>query len=301
MMRSPKLVVWFVAVLGVLLGGALAQSAAVEAPRLTLSYGQFGLVYQMFSITIATMGAGFLFFVLAQPNLSPKYRPAMVVSALVVAVACYHYFRIFNSWNESYALTGEVYRATGIPFNDAYRYADWILTVPLLLVETVAVLALASNIASGMIWRLALAAFVMIATGYPGEISSETGTRLLWGTISTIPFIYIVYTLFVELGKSLERQPARVQVLTRNLRLLLFASWGFYPIAYLLPVLLGGGLSSNGVVAVQVGYSIADILAKVGFGALIYFIALEKTAHDRTLGAPENSTTPAATELNLRS
>ena len=253
-------------------------------------------MYQLFSITIATMGAGFLFFVLAQPNLSPKYRPAMVVSALVVAVACYHYFRIFNSWNESYALTGEVYRATGIPFNDAYRYADWILTVPLLLVETVAVLALASNVASGMIWRLALAAFVMIATGYPGEISNDTTTRLIWGTISTIPFIYIVYTLFAELGKSLARQPARVQVLTRNLRLLLFASWGFYPIAYLLPVLLGGGLSANGVVAVQVGYSLADILAKVGFGTLIYFIALEKTAHDRSMGVAENSTTPAATE-----
>ncbi|CAM3319195.1 bacteriorhodopsin-like [Deinococcus saxicola] len=288
---------WVLATLAVLLGTALAQSAAVEAPRLTLSYGQFGLVYQIFSISIATMGAGFIFFVLAQQNLSPKYRPAMVVSALVVAVACYHYFRIFNSWNESYALVGEVYRATGIPFNDAYRYADWILTVPLLLVETVAVLALATNIASGMIWRLALAAFVMIGTGYPGEISSDTTTRLIWGTISTIPFIYIVYTLFVELGRSLDRQPPRVQVLTRNLRLLLFASWGFYPIAYLLPVLLGVGLSANGVVAVQVGYSLADILAKVGFGTLIYFIALEKTAHDRSAGVAENSTTPAATEL----
>ncbi|WP_309573203.1 bacteriorhodopsin-like [Deinococcus sp.] len=298
MIRRSVFSSWLVAALYVLLGTAAAQTAPVEAAKLSLSYGQFGLVYQMFSITIATMGAGFLFFVLAQGNLSPKYRPAMVVSALVVAVACYHYFRIFNSWNESYALNAAVYTATAVPFNDAYRYADWILTVPLLLVEAVAVLALASNIASGMIWRLALAAFVMIATGYPGEISSDTGTRLLWGTISTIPFIYIVYTLFVELGKSLERQPPRVQVLTRNLRLLLFASWGFYPIAYLLPVLLGGGLSASGVVAVQVGYSLADILAKVGFGTLIYFIALEKTAHDRASGAPENSTTPAATELS---
>ena len=297
MIRRPAFLTWLAAALSMLLGVALAQSASVEAPRLTLTYGQYGLVYQMFSITIATMGAGFLFFVLAQGNLAPKYRPAMVVSALVVAVACYHYFRIFNSWNESYALSGEVYRATGIPFNDAYRYADWILTVPLLLVEAVAVLALASNIASGMIWRLALAAFVMIATGYPGEISGDTGTRLLWGTISTIPFIYILYTLFVELGKSLERQPSRVQILTRNLRLLLFASWGFYPIAYLLPVLLGGGLSANGVVGLQVGYSLADILAKVGFGTLIYFIALEKTAHDRAVEAPENGPTPAAAKL----
>ncbi|WP_230283516.1 bacteriorhodopsin-like [Deinococcus sp. 23YEL01] len=297
MMRRSASFTWLVAVMGMLLGTALAQSASVEAPRLTLTYGQYGLVYQMFSITIAAMGAGFLFFVLAQGNLAPKYRPAMVVSALVVAVACYHYFRIFNSWNESYTLSGEVYRATGIPFNDAYRYADWILTVPLLLVEAVAVLALASHIASGMIWRLTLAAFVMIATGYPGEISSDTGTRLLWGTISTIPFIYILYTLFVELGKSLKHQPPRVQILTRNLRLLLFASWGFYPIAYLLPVLLDGGLSANGVVGLQVGYSLADILAKVGFGTLIYFIALEKTAHDRAVGALEDGATATPAKL----
>ncbi|CAM4437826.1 bacteriorhodopsin-like [Deinococcus marmoris] len=294
---------WIIATLAVLLGTALAQSdnAPVEAAKLSLSSGQFGLVYQMFSITIAAMGAGFLFFVLAQGNLSPKYRPAMVVSALVVAIACYHYFRIFNSWNESYALDAGNYVATAIPFNDAYRYADWILTVPLLLVEAVAVLALASNIASGMIWRLALAAFVMIATGYPGEISGDTTTRLIWGTISTIPFIYILYILFAELGKAIDRQPPRVQVLTRNLRLLLFASWGFYPIAYLMPIFLGGGtLSASGVVGLQVGYSIADILAKVGFGTLIYFIALEKTAHDRSMGVTENSTTPPATELPAR-
>jgi bacteriorhodopsin len=166
-----------------------------------------------------------------------------------------------------------------VAFNDAYRYADWILTVPLLLVEAVAVLALASNVAAGMIGRLVIAAFLMIATGYPGEISSDTGTRLLWGTISTIPFIYIVYTLFVELGKSLATQPPRVQVLVRNLRLLLFMSWGFYPIAYLLPLVFGN-LSGSGVVAVQVGYSLADIIAKAGFGTLIYFIALEKTKAD---------------------
>ncbi len=237
------------------------------------------MVYQMLSIAIASMGAAFIFFVLGKQNLSAKYQPAMLVSALVVAVACYHYFRIFESWGASYAFIDGIYKATGIPFNDAYRYADWVLTVPLLLVEAVAVLALASNVASGMIGRLVVAALAMIVLGYPGEVSTDTGTRLLWGTLSTIPFIYIIYTLFVELGKSLQSQPPRVQVLMGNLRLLLFASWGFYPIAYLLPLVFGS-LSSTGIVALQVGYSLADIIAKAGFGTLIYFIALEKTKAD---------------------
>ena len=250
------------------------------AAGLSLSSGQFGLVYQLFSITIATMGASFIFFVLGRQSLAEKYRPAMLVTALVVAVACYHYVRIFNSWNEAYALSNGVYQATGVPFNDAYRYADWILTVPLLLVEAVSVLALARNISAGLIGRLVIAAVVMIATGYPGEVSSDNTTRLIWGTISTIPFVYILFVLWNQLSNSLERQPEYVKVLVRNMRLLLIFSWGFYPIAYLLPAIFGG-LSAAGAVGVQVGYSLADIIAKAGFGVLIYFIALEKTAADK--------------------
>jgi bacteriorhodopsin len=266
---------------------AILGTQVIAAPA-ELSKEQFELVYQLFSIAIATMGASFIWFLVARQNLAPKYQTAMVVSALVVAVACYHYWRIFNSWGDAYALDAAlgVYKATGVPFNDAYRYADWILTVPLLLVEAVAVLALASNISSSMIGRLTIAAFLMIATGYPGEVSSDTGTRLLWGTISTIPFLYILYTLFTELGTAMAQQTPRVQLLMSNLRLLLFASWGFYPIAYLLPVVFGG-LSASGMVGVQVGYSLADIIAKAGFGTLIYFIALEKTrvdAENRTGG-----------------
>jgi bacteriorhodopsin len=258
---------------------AIGTQALAAAPE--LSTGQFSLVYQLFSIAIASMGASFIWFVTSRQNLAPKYSTAMLVSALVVAVACYHYVRIFNSWNETYALdvATSIYKPTGVPFNDAYRYADWVLTVPLLLVEVVAVLALASNVSASMIGRLTIAAFLMIATGYPGEVSSDNGTRLLWGTISTIPFAYIVYTLFSELGTAMEQQTPRVRLLMTNLRLLLVGSWGFYPIAYLLPVFFGG-LSASGLVGVQVGYSLADIIAKAGFGTLIYFIALEKTRAD---------------------
>ena len=270
------------ALLGVMLA-SWGSAQEVATTGLTLTSGQFFLVYQMLSITIASMGAAFIFFVLARSHVGEKYRPALLVSAIVVGVACYHYVRIFNSWTEAYGIApgSDVYAATGIAFNDAYRYADWVLTVPLLLVEAVAVLALASSVAGPMIGKLVIAAFLMIITGYPGEISTDVGTRLLWGTISTIPFVYILYVLWVELGKAMEKQPERVRVLTRNLRLLLLASWGFYPIAYLLPVILGGGgLSASGLVGLQVGYSLADIIAKAGFGVLIYFIAREKTRAD---------------------
>ena len=242
-----------------------------------LTPGQFDLIYNGFSLAIAAMGAGFLYFILSRGQVAPAYRTALTVSALVVAIAFYHYLRIFESWAAAYVLEGGAYVSTGKPFNDAYRYVDWLLTVPLLLVEAVLVLRLAKG-AGGMIARLSIAAVLMIVTGYPGEVSSDTATRLIWGTISTIPFLYILYVLWVELGKSLATQPPKVRVLVRNLRLLLLASWGVYPIAYLAPVL--GFDGAGAAVALQTGYTLADIIAKPLFGAMIVWIAIEKSRAD---------------------
>ncbi len=246
-----------------------------------LSVGQFDLVYNASSFCIAAMAAAALFFFNAKVQVAEKYRPALLVSALVVSIAAYHYFRIFNAWDSAYALQDGAYMATGIPFNDAYRYADWLLTVPLLLIEAVAVLALDPKVSRSMLLRLAIAAVIMIVTGYPGEISSSISTRLIWGTISTIPFVYILYVLWIELSKAIDRQPSEVKDLVKSLRWLLLLSWGVYPIAYLLPVLGIAGASAT--VGVQIGYTIADVLAKPIFGLYIFAIAKAKTKADQNL------------------
>jgi bacteriorhodopsin len=248
---------------------------------------QFEIVYSLFSLCIAAMGAAFVFFLGSRQSVGVKYRPALLVSALVVGIAGYHYYRIFNSWNAAYALdsaTGE-YRPTAVPFNDAYRYADWLLTVPLLLVELVSVLGLSRAKSAGLLTRLSLAAVLMIATGFPGEISSSMTTRGIWGFVSTIPFVYILYVLWVELSKSLVTQPPGVKTLVSNMRLLILGTWGVYPIAYLLPQLGIGGPVAH--VGVQVGYTIADIAAKAGYGVLIYAIAKMKTESDESAAASD--------------
>ena len=165
-------------------------------------------------------------------------------------------------------------------FNEAYRYVDWILTVPLLLVEVIAVLALAKAAASSLISRLVPASAAMIALGYPGEIATDNGTKILWGVLSTLPFLYILYVLFVELGKSLERQPEGVAATVGRLRLLLIATWGVYPISYLLPIIqeTTAENAASSFVGRQIGYTIADVLAKCVFGLTIYKIAKLKSA-----------------------
>jgi bacteriorhodopsin len=263
-----------------------------------LTPSQFNLIYNAFSFAIAAMFASALFFFNARAQVGQKYRLALLVSALVVSIAGYHYFRIFNSWDAAYSLQNGAYALTGAPFNDAYRYVDWLLTVPLLLVEAVAVLALPGKEARPLLIKLAVASIVMIATGYPGEISHSITTRIIWGTVSTIPFAYILYVLWVELSKSLVRQPAPVQTLVRNMRLLLLFSWGVYPIAYLLPML--GITGTTATIGIQLGYTIADILAKPIFGLLVFAIATVKTTIDQeTLGLPAMATVSHAPELEI--
>ena len=136
----------------------------------SLSPGHYSLVYNILSLTIAAMGASTVFFFLSRGSVLPKYRPALIVSGLVTLIACYHYFRIFDSWSGAFVFGGSGYTASGEPFNDAYRYVDWLLTVPLLLVELVAVLALPKGTTRSLLTRLVIAALLMIGFGYPGEI-----------------------------------------------------------------------------------------------------------------------------------
>merc|ERR1711881_396237 len=89
-------------------------------------------------------------------------------------------------------------RLTGIPFNDAYRYMDWLLTVPLLLIEIVLVMNLGEEETSRKSWQLGAAAALMIILGYPGELilaEDKLAGRWVYWILAMIPFLYVVYTL----------------------------------------------------------------------------------------------------------
>ncbi|RZM77228.1 bacteriorhodopsin-like [Leptolyngbya iicbica] len=254
-----------------------------------LTANQFSLVYNAFSLCIAAMFAAALFFFNAKSQVGRKYQVAVIISGVVVSIAGYHYFRIFNSWEAAYALQGSTYLATEELFNDAYRYVDWLLTVPLLLIEAVAVLALSKEVARPLLIKLATAAVLMIGTGYVGEVADSITTRAIWGAVSTLPFLYILFILWTELSQAVERQDRRVKTLLNGMRFLLLFSWGVYPIAYLLPEL--GIAGATATVGVQVGYTIADLLAKPVFGLLVFSIARVKTQIDEAQVADQRPVT----------
>jgi len=221
---------------------------------------QYLLVYNAFSFTFATMAAATLFLWFGRSQVSNHYKTAVTISGLVCAIAAYHYWRIFESWEA---------------FNDAYRYVDWLLTVPLLLLELILVMRLSREETIQRGSNLAFLAAIMVALGYPGEISGDSATRWQWWTLSMIPFVIIVFKLVVGLSKSIAAQPESVRELVSAARWITLATWSFYPIVFMFPMLgISGGKAT---VFVQVGYTVADILAKAAFGVYIWIIAMRKS------------------------
>ena len=244
-----------------------------------ISYAQYELVYNAFSFTIAVMGAATVFFFLSRSQVSPVYRTALTITGIVTMIAGYHYFRIFQSWESAFVVAEGQVRLSGIKFNDAYRYVDWLLTVPLLLIELILVMRLSAEETMSKSVKLGLLAALMVILGYPGEISTDHGSRWLWWALAMIPFLIIVYDLFIGLRNSIASQPPSARGLVSTARWIVVISWCFYPVVYVFPMI--GFSGGSAATAVQVGYTIADIVAKAMFGVLIYLIAARKSLVDK--------------------
>lgn len=244
-----------------------------------LTFGQYQLIYNAFSFGTATFLAATLFFWLGLSQVSSKYKTAVIITGLVTFIAGYHYLRIFASWGEAYTAVNGVVTATGVSFNVAYRYVDWLLTVPLLLIELILVMGLSREETVRKSVALGTAAALMIILGYPGEVSGGIDTtRFIWGALSMIPFLYIVVSLFSGLSDSIAKQPADVRGLVSMARWVVILSWSFYPIVYFAPFVmsLDGGAA---ITVIEVGYTIADIVAKAAFGVMIFMVAVRKSQH----------------------
>jgi len=250
-----------------------------------LTPDQYTLVYNSFSFGAATFAAATIFFWFGRSQVAPEYKTAMTITCLVTFIAFYHYFRMFMSFDAAVTLDTGMIEATGKEFNRAYRYVDWLLTVPLLLIELILVMRLSRSETVSKSVTLGGAAALMIILGYPGEMSDGIGnTRLIWGALSMIPFLYIVYSLYVSLGDAIQREPDNVKGLVKLARNITVFSWFFYPIVYFAPFVINMEGSSSFVV-IEVGYAIADVMAKAAFGVLIYTIAVRKSEPESAAGA----------------
>jgi len=244
---------------------------------------QWNMVYNALSFGIAGMGSATIFFWLQLPNVRKNYRTALCITGLVTFIATYHYIRIFNSWVDAFTVSnvkGGDYGValSGSPFNDAYRYVDWLLTVPLLLIELILVMKLPVDQTVSMSWNLGVASAAMVALGYPGEIQDDPQGRFGWWALAMLPFMYVVYTLLAGLNAATDKQPESAKGLIVAARYLTAISWLTYPGVYMIKMVgLAGPIATT---YEQVGYSIADVVAKAVFGVLIWAIAAAKSSEE---------------------
>jgi len=240
---------------------------------------QYQAVYNTLSFSLASMMATTMYLWFRSTAVRDRFKSAVIISGLVTFIAAYHYIRIFNSWVEAYKYTaGGQPVLTGVPFNDAYRYMDWLLTVPLLLIEILLVMNLDEAVYNDKAKTLGVGSALMIVSGYYGEltVSGDLTPRWICWVLSMSFFVYIVYELLVGLKEATDSE--KDQVVKGKIQLaqvMTVISWCTYPVVYLFPML--GIAASNAVVAIQIGYCISDIISKCGVGLVIYQITYAKS------------------------
>jgi bacteriorhodopsin len=155
--------------------------------------------------------------------------------------------------------------------NEGYRYADWLITVPLLVIELLIVLGVTAERRKKLMTSLVPATVLMIGLGYPGETSANETTKWTFWVLSMIPFLYILFTLSGELKAAKARETGAVSKSINNATKILLVTWLVYPIAYLIPVVFT--VSDGAEAGRQLAYTVADITAKALYGLMILNIA----------------------------
>ncbi len=243
-----------------------------------------GVTMYLFWISTVAMGAGTAFFWLMAGNVPRVYRSVMVVAGIICGVACYHYFRMSDIYIGQVA---SLYTATGerIPgkvisqFPIAYRYIDWMITVPLLVLEIPLLLNLGSK-SKGLFRSLVGAAVVMLVLAWIAEVS-VIGSQAWWGfyIASCVAWFYIVFVLYTKLNQQMLTQPPSIVASLKTLRLFVLVGWTIYPVGFLMAL---GGPSGESIR--EICYNVADVINKVGFGLVCYAGVKALAQHNTTEG-----------------
>jgi bacteriorhodopsin len=204
------------------------------------------------------------FFFLERDRVSPKWKTSLTVSGLVTLIAAVHYFYMRDVWV-----------ATGAS-PTVFRYIDWLITVPLLMIEFYLILQAIAKVPVGVFWRLMIGTLVMLVGGYLGE----AGYMAVWPAfiIGMIGWAYILWEIFAGEASKINAQqaPANVQSAFNLMRWIVTIGWAIYPIGYFFGYLTGASpeASSN---ALNIIYNLADVLNKIAFGVIIWSVAVSES------------------------
>ena len=260
MFKSLRAKMALVSGLGVV--GALASTQAVAATGALLKPDDFvGISFWL--ITMALM-ASTVFFFLERDRVSAKWKTSLTVSGLVTLVAAVHYLYMREVWvNTGSSPT-------------VFRYIDWLITVPLLMIEFFLILSAITKVPAGVFWRLMIGTIVMLVGGYLGEARYMSAWPAF--IIGMAGWAYILYEIFLgQAGKiNAQSAPPAVQSAFSTMRWIVTIGWAIYPIGYFFGYLTGSGPEASAN-ALNLIYNLADVLNKIAFGLIIWSVAVSET------------------------
>ncbi|UTP72321.1 bacteriorhodopsin-like [Alteromonas sp. LMIT006] len=211
-------------------------------------------------ISMALM-ASTVFFLWETQSVTAKWKTSLVVSALVTFIAAVHYFYMRDVWVD-----------TGTS-PTVFRYIDWLLTVPLLMIEFYLILRAIGVATAGIFWRLLIGTLVMLVPGYLAEAGYMDIT--IGFVIGMLGWFYILYEIFAgEAGKAAEKNASdAVKYAYNTMRWIVTVGWAIYPIGYVMGYMLGAASPE----ALNIVYNLADLVNKVAFGLLIWYAATSES------------------------
>ena len=231
-------------------------SSSANAATVVLATNDFvGITFWVVSMG---MIASTVFFFAERNTVAQAWRPSVSVAGLVTGVAFVHYMYMRGIWVE----TGET--------PTVYRYIDWLITVPLQLIEFYLILAAVRKVPTGIFWRILVGSLVMLIGGYLGEAGFINAT--LGFIIGIAGWIYILYEIFSgEAGKAAAKSGNKALVTAFGaLRMIVTVGWAIYPLGYIFGYLTGG-IDAN---SLNVIYNLADFVNKIAFGLIIWSCAV---------------------------
>jgi bacteriorhodopsin len=218
-----------------------------------------GVTFWLISIA---MVAATVFFFLERDRVVGKWKTSVTVAGLVTLIAAVHYFYMREVW----VVLGES--------PTVYRYIDWLLTVPLQIIEFFLILAAITVVPTSLFWKLLVASIVMLVGGYMGEAGFIDIT--VGFIIGMIGWLYIIYEIFIGEASKINANSANVasQSAFKTIRLIVTVGWAIYPIGYV----MGYMTQSASIDSLNIVYNLADLVNKIAFGVAIWLAATRDSA-----------------------
>ena len=208
----------------------------------------------------AALLAATVFFFLERSSVSDKWKTSLTVAGLVTGIAFWHYLYMRGMWIE----TGDS--------PNVYRYIDWLLTVPLLIVEFYLILKAVTTVRAAVFYKLLLGSIVMLVAGYLGE--AGLAPVLPAFVVGMAAWLYIIYEIFA--GETAQANSASgneaSQTAYSAMKWIVTIGWVIYPAGYFMGYLTAGGVDAN---SLNLIYNLADFVKKILFGLVIYAAAVK--------------------------